>query len=302
MSWRVVVISGIAKLELRLGYLVVRQETTTRIHLSEIYALMVESTAVSLTAALLSALVQNKVKVIFCDERRNPVSELMPCYGCHDTSLKIGQQVKWDEARKVEVWTAIVANKIKQQQRVLLALGQGEAAGMLEEYIAQLLPGDTTNREGHAAKVYFNAAFGGAFARGKEGPINAALNYGYSVLLSAFNREIVGAGYLTQLGLWHANRFNLFNLSSDLMEPYRPLVDIAALRLNPESFGSAEKRVMANVLNGGIVMDGKNYHVIYAISQYVRSVLNVLNEEAEIAGLKFYEHGKLEMDAFLEPS
>ena len=95
MSWRIVVISSRAKLDLQMNYLVVRCETTTKIHLSEISILMIESTAVSLTAYLLSELMKRKIKVIFCDEKRNPSSELVSYYGSHDTSIKVRQQIAW---------------------------------------------------------------------------------------------------------------------------------------------------------------------------------------------------------------
>ena len=97
MSWRIVVISQMAKLDLRLNYLVIRKEDTVRIHLSEISTLIIETTAVSLTAALLSELTKRKIKVIFCDEKRNPSSELIPYYGSHDTSDKIRIQIKWQK-------------------------------------------------------------------------------------------------------------------------------------------------------------------------------------------------------------
>ena len=93
MSWRTIVISKRAKLDLQMGYMVVRGEEITRIHLSEISVLLIESTAVSLTASLLAELVKRKVKVIFCDEKRNPSSELVGYYGSHDTSNKIRKQI-----------------------------------------------------------------------------------------------------------------------------------------------------------------------------------------------------------------
>ena len=101
MSWRTVVISNNAKLDYQIGYLVVRGESTTKIHLNEIGTLIVESTAVSMTSYLLSELIKNKVKVIFCDEKRNPISELVSYYGSHDTSAKIRKQM--EKSREVEL-------------------------------------------------------------------------------------------------------------------------------------------------------------------------------------------------------
>lgn len=240
MSWRTVVISRNAKLDYKLDYLVVRQGEITRIHLSEISILLIESTAVSLTAALLSELVKRKIKVIFCDEKRNPSSELIPYYGSHDTSAKVKKQIEWTAEIKRMVWTEIVTEKIRKQMELLRALGKPEYS-LLEEYIGQIQPGDITNREGHAAKVYFNALFGMKFTRTADIPINAALNYGYGLLLSACNREITANGYITQLALFHDNMFNPFNFGSDLMEPFRILVDERVYFMQPEKFDRDEK-------------------------------------------------------------
>ena len=115
MSWRTVIISSTAKLDYQMGYLVIRKEEAIKIHLSEIEILMIESTAVSLTAALLCELTKKKIKVIFCDEKRNPSSELIGYYGAHDTSLKVRNQIAWSEEIKKHVWTEIVAEKIRKQ-------------------------------------------------------------------------------------------------------------------------------------------------------------------------------------------
>ena len=187
MSWRTVVISSTAKLDYQLGYLVVRKDTTTKIHISEILVLVIETTAVSLTASLLSELTKHKVKVIFCDEKRNPSSELISYYGSHDTSVKIRKQIQWNEYDKKVLWTEIVSEKIRKQAEFLEELGKPEGT-MLREYIKQIEYGDSTNREGHAAKVYFNSLFGISFTRSEDNPYNAALNYGYSIILSSVNR------------------------------------------------------------------------------------------------------------------
>lgn len=124
MSWRTVVIASSAKLDYQMGYLVVRKDTVTKIHLSEIRLLLIESTAVSLTAALLAELTDKKIKVIFCDAKRNPSSELLPYYGAHDTSLKIRNQIAWSDKIKVQMWTEIVSEKIRKQREVLHRLSE----------------------------------------------------------------------------------------------------------------------------------------------------------------------------------
>lgn len=286
MSWRTVVISNNAKLDYQIGYMVVRGEKTTKIHLNEIGMLIVESTAVSMTSYLLSELIKNKIKVVFCDEKRNPCSELVSYYGSHDTSSKIRKQIEWTKDDKDHIWTEIVSEKIK-QQALMLQRYQKEEANMLFEYMEEVEFGDITNREGHAAKVYFNTLFGKKFTRTDENPINAALNYGYGIILSIFNREIVSSGYLTQIGLFHDNMFNQFNLSSDLMEPFRPLIDQLVVELKPEKFETEEKRKMLELLNKEVEICGKMEVVTNAIKIYCRSVFDALNDR-DISLIRFY--------------
>lgn len=288
MSWRIVVISNSAKLEYKMEYMIVRQSEITKIHLSEISMLIVESTAVSLTAGLLSELTKRKIKVIFCDEKRNPSSELVSYYGSHDTSAKVRQQVGWTAEIKKMMWTEIVSEKIRNQQRFLEDLGKKENV-MLAEYLKEIQPGDTTNREGHAAKVYFNAVFGMDFSRSLDIPFNAALNYGYGIILSTFNREIVSNGYITQLGLFHDNMFNQFNLGSDLMEPFRILVDRKVYEMKPEKFEKEEKLQLVNILNQEVTIDGKRNYVVNAIKIYCKSVFDAINDN-DVSLIRFYSN------------
>ncbi len=286
MSWRTVVISSSVKLDYQLGYMVVRGETVTKIHLSEIHTVMVESTAVSMTAALLQELINHKVKVIFCDERRNPSAELLPYYGSHDTSRKIRTQIVWQEDIKKSVWTEIVGEKIRNQMLVLQDYGRTEV-DLLRQYMEELQYGDETNREGHAAKVYFNALFGKEFSRSTDNSINAALNYGYSIVLSLFTREIAINGYLTQLGLFHDNMFNPFNLASDLMEPFRTLVDRRVLQMKPEKLEHEEKMALVDIANQEVFINGRRELVSNAVKIYTRSVFDAL-EERDVSLIRFY--------------
>ena len=256
MSWRIVVISKRAKLDYQLGYMVVRNEEVTKIHLGEISTVLIESTAVSITTSLLAELTKKKIKVIFCDEKRNPSSELIGYYGSHDTSNKVRKQVLWSRNIKDAVWTEIVTEKIRKQKELLEYLGK-EESGVLQGYLNEICWNDETNREGQAAKVYFNALFGLAFTRTEDCAINAALNYGYSIILSAFTREIVAGGYITQLGLFHDNMFNQFNLASDLMEPFRVLIDREVIQMQRKEFTHEEKIQLVNVLNNEVMIDGK---------------------------------------------
>lgn len=291
MSWRVVVIDNQAKLDYKMGYLVVRGLETKRILIDEIAVLMIANPAVSFTGFLVEALTDKKVKVIFCDTKRNPVAELMPHHGCHDSSAKIRTQVGWNQAIKDMVWRDIVSEKIRKQAELLLELGKTEQAGLLDTYIGQVEIADATNREGHAAKVYFNALFGMDFTRSADIPVNAALNYGYSILLSAFNREVSANGYLTQLGIFHGNMFNHFNLACDLMEPFRVIVDRKVLQMKPVQFEKSEKLELLSLLDQKVVIDGQNQFLFNAIKIYTKSVLDAINDN-DCGEIRFYSLDK----------
>jgi CRISPR-associated endonuclease Cas1 subtype II len=288
MSWRTVVVSKRAKLDLKTGNLVVRTEDKIfRINLDEISVLIIENTAVSITGCLLAELIEKKIKVIFCDEKRNPAGEIVPYYGSHDCSAKIRRQINWSEDIKAYVWTQIVSEKIRKQAEFLYELGKGIEADMLSNYLTEIEFNDTSNREGHAAKVYFNALFGMNFTRSNDCVINAALNYGYSIILSAFNRECAINGYLTQLGLFHNNMFNHFNLSCDLMEPFRVLVDRKVKKSKFTQLGTDEKHTIVDILNQSVIINDNKQYVSNAIKIYCRSIFDAVNDN-DVSLIKFY--------------
>ena len=289
MSWRIIVISKPSKLDLRLGYMTVRDsETTVRIHIGEISVVVVESIMTSITSSLMNELIKNKIKVVFCDDKHNPSFELSSYYGCHDCSLKIRSQIKWGDEIKQLIWTCIVAEKIKKQAENLEFFNLAEAEKLFG-YIEELEFNDATNREGHAAKVYFNAMFGKGFSRTDENPINAALNYGYNLILSCVNREVVCNGYLTELGLFHDNMFNKFNLSCDIMEPYRSIVDRIVKEMNPVKFEKEEKYAVASLLNSEIVIEGRKQTVLNGLKIYTKSVFDAIETKDESC-LKFFRY------------
>lgn len=289
MIWRVVVVSSNAKVDFKMDYLVVRTlDEARRVHISEIGVLMLESTAISITAYALCELLNHKVKVIFCDQQRNPCGELIPCSGSHDSTAKTRQQISWPFAHKEAVWTEIVREKIRNQRDVLLHWARPQAE-LLTQYLSQLQTGDASNREGHAAKVYFNALFGMEFARALSTPENAALNYGYGLILSAINREISAAGYLTQIGIFHDKVFNAYNLGCDLMEPLRPMIDNVVVKIQPKEFEKEEKHALVRLLQTEVSFDGKRHVLLYALRLYCAAVFRTLLS-GELEELRMIEY------------
>ena len=290
MSWRTVIISSQAKLDSKMGYLVIRSDETKRIFLDEIATVVIENPAVAITGCLIEALTERKIKLIFCDSKRNPAAELIPHHGSHDSSSKIRTQIAWNTESKAEVWREIVKEKIRKQAEFLLVRGKESEASMLASYITQVEPMDVSNREGHAAKVYFNAIFGMDFIRGSDDPVNSALNYGYSLILSAFNREISANGYLTQLGICHDNMFNHFNLGCDLMEPFRIAVDRVVCSLGKMTeFTTEIKHSLWHILEKTVYIDSAQQTLLNAIKIYTKSVFDAI-EQNDISKIKFYSY------------
>lgn len=287
MSWRTVVISKKSKLTYKNNYLIVRNEDINMIHMSEINTIIVETTQVSITGILMCELLQRKIKVIFCDERHNPYGEVVSYYGSHNTSKRILIQVRWSSYIKNMLWTKIVEQKILNQSIVLKKYEKGNS-DKLVEYASNIDIADSTNREGHSAKVYFNSLFGKEFCRDEISNINSALDYGYAILLSNFNKEIVSNGYLTQLGINHRSEFNQFNLSCDFMEPFRPLIDEIVYQNRCEIFDRDYKYKLINILNKKVQINQKEYYLTNAISIYVASLFKAL-ENSTLDDLAFIE-------------
>lgn len=279
-GWRTVLIGRNSKLDYHMGYMTVRSTEIKRIFLDEIAVLVIENPAISMTGCLLEALVEHKVKVLFCDGKHNPMAELTPLHDNYSSSLVIRRQISWREETKGLVWQNIIRAKISLQADLLQQTGHIDEEKQLRSYLPDVVPEDASNREGFAAKVYFNALFGMDFKRREDDPINAALNYGYAVLLSIVNREITAAGYLTQLGVFHENQFNPFNLSCDLMEPFRILIDQYVLSRLPKELTGKEKHDLWTVFHESVRIDGTNQTVLNAVKLYVHSVLRALDNDA----------------------
>lgn len=287
MSWRTVVITSHAKLTYKNDYMIVRTDKVQMIHLSEIHTLIIDSTQVSVTAYLLCELVKRKVKVIFCDEKRNPISELTSLYGRYNSSKKIDEQIHWDKSMQEKLITEIIRQKIRNQANMLKKY-ECDYAELLETYAKQLLPMDKSNREGVSARVYFNSLFGKSFTREDVNDINAALDYGYSILLSAFNKEIVSCGYLTQLGIKHTNEYNPYNLTCDLMEPFRIVIDEIVYLKRSCEFDQEYKMHLVDILNKRVKYKGKEYFLSNAIQKYVQSLFRAL-EHLDYAEVELFE-------------
>lgn len=290
MSYRTVVIKNRCKLKYHNNYLVVRNENLNKIYIDEIAVLLIDSTQVVITTMLINELIKKKVKIIFCDEKRNPVGELVPLYGSYNNSKKISIQISWEDVTKKKLWQLIIQRKILTQAKVLKQNGCPEYT-ILIDYANNVKSNDVSNREGHAAKVYFNTLFPKRFKRFNNDNINAALNYGYSIIASYISKEIVSMGYLTQLGINHRNEFNNFNLTYDMIEPFRVIVDQYVINNIDRDLNSDYKMELVNLLNKKVNIKNQKHYLSNAITIYLNSIFDYLenNGETEIKFIDFDE-------------
>jgi CRISPR-associated protein Cas1 len=198
--------------------------------IEDIGLMMIENQMVTATMPLLNALVDAGVAVILCDAKGMPHAMLQNMDGNNLQGECLRNQISMGEVTRKQLWKQIVEAKIKNQSALLQKIhGKGD---VLKPYYTNVKSGDTDNREGIAARIYFSALFGEDFIRDRNQPgINALLNYGYSVLRAATARALISSGLTPSLGIFHHNRSNAFPLADDLMEAFRPFVDETVYQL-----------------------------------------------------------------------
>ena len=194
------------------------------IPIEDIGYVIIDNPMVSMTMPLINTLADNNVALIFCDDRGMPHAMLQNL-DTHTLQCEIlNTQIGVGEVLKKQLWKQTIEAKIKNQSKLLTKLGKD--GSVLKPYYCNVKSGDSDNREGLAARIYWNCLFGDDFVRDRSLPgINALLNYGYTILRSATARALMGSGLLPSIGIFHHNRSNAFPLADDIMEPYRPYVD-----------------------------------------------------------------------------
>ncbi|AWN32963.1 MULTISPECIES: type II CRISPR-associated endonuclease Cas1 [Lactobacillus] len=277
MGWRSVIITQHAKLTYSMQMMIVQtRDGINQIPIEDINLLLVSTTQAVITSALISKLAQNQTKIIFVDEKDNPVVETAVYYPGARNIAKLKEQFNWDEHLKELLWTKIVSQKIKNQ--IVVLENYHLAKDDVQNELDQLEINDESNREAIAARKYFMLLFDKNFVRRDTSAVNAALDYSYAILLSSFNREIVMNGYLTYFGIHHCSQENQFNLASDLMEPFRPFVDYwvkaheRIKELTPDI-----KYGLVELLSLEIKFNGKSTLLTNAITVYTRECLKFLS-------------------------
>ena len=277
MAFRVVLIENQSTMQVKLNNLIVTNfEKETWIPISDISVIVLDNIKTIISARLMTVLAEYNIALVVCDQEHLPFG-YYSSYDNHSRISKyIGYQISHDRLFYDTLWKEIVCQKIENQARCLERLEMDErSAEVLRKFKNETEVGDVSNREAHAAKVYFNTMMGKSFSRGDENILlNSGLDYGYSIIRSFFARVCVGYGLNTQLGIHHKNEYNRFNLVDDLMEPLRPLVDYYAFNLlKKENFFKVEhRRKLVNILNHKMVYKNKKMFVCNVIEEYVSGI------------------------------
>lgn len=280
MGFRNVIIESIAHISLRSRQLVIRTDTEHSVPVEDLSALLLENRQSTITTAALSHLGQCGCTVFLCDEKHMPCAVLLP-FSQHSRALSVlRQQLDIGEVLKKQLWQQLIVSKIQNQAACLRLCGQPTAAEGLLAIAAQVRSGDSTNQEAFAAHRYFPALFGSGFTRSEDCGYNAALNYGYAILRGHIARTLAVYGFTPALGLHHRSELNSFNLADDLIEPFRPLVDLAVRTLADADTELTPniKRMLFNVLNLDILSGGQHHSAAYAVERTVQSLHRSLKE------------------------
>lgn len=222
-------------------------EIQKSVPIEDIGVVVLEHQQTTITLPLLNALSDNNVAVVFCGNDRMPNAMLMNLDSNKTQGESYRAQAEASEPLKKGLWKQIVEAKIRNQAALLRKVGKD--GDKLKPYYMNVKSGDTDNREGIAAKIYWTELFGRDFIRAREGAApNNLLNYGYTILRAAVARSLMGSGLLPAFGIFHRNRYNAFPLADDLMEPYRPYVDELVYNLHAAGKSQLTKEVKGELL------------------------------------------------------
>lgn len=281
MSWRSVVISRPARLRREHFSLAIDQEETAFVPFEDIAIIVLNHREINLTHPVLSACAEYGIGLYATGDNHQPSGIFLPFLSHSRTTRLMRRQLNLARPLAKQAWANIVRRKIENQAACLQLAGR-YGADRLESYARRVRSGDIDNLEGQAAAFYFVQLFGSGFHRAEERWANAALNYGYAVLRGAIARGLVAHGLHPTLGIFHSSEQNAFNLADDLIEPFRPLVDLHVFK-HPSTAGDdnlspADKASLVALLNVDVCMPLGYMSALSAIEYAVESLARLFEE------------------------
>lgn len=286
MIKRVLCFENPARLSLKLAQMVVElQDVTRTLPIEDIGVVILDHKQITITHALIDALLANNVAIVTSNEKHLPVGLMLPLDGNTLQSERFRAQIDASEPLKKQMWQQTVVAKILGQAHVLGTLNI-EHNNMFK-WARDVRSGDTENMEARAAAYYWRNMFEkDAFIRDPQGlPPNNLLNYGYSVVRAMMARALVGAGLLPTLGIHHHSRYDAYCLADDIMEPYRPFVDMKVLDMwlaggVTSDISSEQKRELLGITTMDVNISGHRSPMMLAIQTTAQSVQKCFSGEA----------------------
>lgn len=284
MGYRIIYVEKCEYLRLYLDNLKVEinEKKEVNFPIADIQILVIDNYKSTLSIPLINKLTEYNVCTIICGIDHLPKSYILPINGNFASSGNLFKQIQWSQERKDYIHAEIVKHKIKNQIEILKENERGfGVTEKLYEFIDTTINGDQTNREGLAAKMYFRALFGSDFIRFEQDVVNAGLNYGYSVFRSLITSIIVAKGYIPNLGLFHKGKQNMFNLSDDIIEVFRPIVDNYVFNNMTEDilFKQSHRDELIGLTNNKIMIDERKQTISNAIGIYLDSIFKFMDGE-----------------------
>jgi len=263
--------------------------------LEDVNAVMVENLETTISTYTLSKFSEYGILAFICGSTHIPCGVLLPFCGHYQTLSQHELQMNISKPLQKQLWQAIIKNKIGNQNDVLNICGGEDDLKILQEKVQS---GDSGNFEAKASLIYFKKLFGNKFIRRNENPINSFLNYGYTIIRGAVAREVVVCGLMPFLGINHHNQFNQFNLADDLMEVFRPIVDlyVKIYLIDEKDLNTDTKYKLFNLLRYDVVIDEQKQTLSHAIEMYVQSFVKSLREKKNllknviITGLEIHQY------------
>lgn len=286
MAFRVVLIENEVAIKVKLNNLIITKNgQDIWIPLDDISMIVMDNLSSMLSTRLLCQLSEQGIGFIICNQQHLPTG-FYSAYDNHSRASKvIGYQIEKGQEYYKALWEKVVEAKIKNQAKSYYRLKNDKMGReQIAKFTTDITDGDRSNREAHAAKVYFNLLMGTSFSRGNEDILlNSGLDYGYAILRGYIARACVGYGLNTQIGIHHKSEYNRFNLVDDLMEPLRPFVDIVAYKTleNAKYFTPEHRRQLVDVLNMKMKYRNKNMYVCNMIENYIEQFASLIMERGD---------------------
>ena len=281
MGWRSVMISRPAKLRREHFSLAIEQEQTAFVPFEDIAVIVLNHREINLTHPVLSACAEYGIGLYSTGDNHQPSGIFLPFLAHSRTTRMMRRQLDVARPLAKQAWANIVRRKIE-NQAACLQFSKRKGVDRMESYARRVRSGDAENLEGQAAAHYFVQLFGQGFHRAEERWANAALDYGYAVLRGAIARGLVAHGLRPTVGLFHDSEQNAFNLADDLIEPFRPLVDLHVFRhpaMVEGDLSPTDKAELVALLNVDVGMPQGRMSVLSAIEYAVESLARLFEED-----------------------